>query len=877
MVLPPSLSSLRSQHACVLLVLWLTNFVVPEEVYLNKIAVHINGDHAAADRVARDAGLRNIGQIGTLAGHYLFEIPHRQARSADPSHSHHAALSSHPHVHWFEQQVMRSRKKRDFTGESQGRGFQLNDPYYGSQWYLHGGGHGGFDMNVLSAWEKGYTGKNIVVSILDDGIERDHPDLQANYDPYASYDVNAQDNDPMPRYDATDENRLLGNIPWPERSIPGGLNHLVYGMHGTRCAGEVSATANNSQCAVGIAYNSKIGGVRMLDGEVFDAVEAASLSFNRSHIDIYSASWGPDDDGRVVDGPGPLAKKAFENGIKYGRDGKGSIFVWASGNGGSAQDSCNCDGYANSIYTLSISSTSEHGTKPWYLEECASTLATTYSSGAYNEKQIVTVDLHKRCTQSHTGTSASAPLAAGIVALILEANPELTWRDVQYITLMTSRPEPMVDGQWVTNALGRKVSLRYGYGLMDASRMVELALKWRNVPEQHICLQPSSQKDQGLVGQKHTTTITTDGCKGQRTEVQYLEHVQCRISLSFHPRGSIVLHLTSPQGTRSTILPRRPNDVSSSGFNDWPFLSVHFWGEDPRGQWTLEIENGNPYRSQLDGGRLVSWSLVFHGTKEQPVRLAQRNESQHSTSPQATRPTTAAPKTSKPSTPKPTTQTAVKPTIAPEVLLYPKCHPECVEGCRGSGAKDCVACKHFTNESNRACISWCEDGTYKEGRMCKACHESCRTCFGPTLVECLSCPTGIRFHPKHNTCAEDCMVGTYYGAGHCLPCDKTCKTCQGPGPRDCASCKEGQHLLEGACSRSWIRRMPGSIQGLVLGLVLLCSLILLVIGVILAILLRRQRKLCWAYDRYDKLPCHDGDEDEGTVAMTYGYEDDLKF
>ena len=58
-------------------------------------------------------------------------------------------------------------------------------------------------------------------------------------------------------------------------------------------------------------------GVRMLDGDVFDAVEAASLSFNRSHIDIYSASWGPDDDGRVVDGPGPLAKKAFENGIKY--------------------------------------------------------------------------------------------------------------------------------------------------------------------------------------------------------------------------------------------------------------------------------------------------------------------------------------------------------------------------------------------------------------------------------------------------------------------------------------------------------------------------------------------------------------------------------
>lgn len=60
-------------------------------------------------------------------------------------------------------------------------------------------------------------------------------------------------------------------------------------------------------------------GVRMLDGEVFDAVEATSLSFNKTHIDIYSASWGPDDDGKVVDGPGRLAWKAFEDGIKYVR------------------------------------------------------------------------------------------------------------------------------------------------------------------------------------------------------------------------------------------------------------------------------------------------------------------------------------------------------------------------------------------------------------------------------------------------------------------------------------------------------------------------------------------------------------------------------
>lgn len=102
-------------------------------------------------------------------------------------------------------------------------------------------------------------------------------------------------------------------------------------------------------------------GVRMLDGSVNDAVEAKALGLNPHHIDIYSASWGPEDDGSTVDGPGPLARRAFIYGVTSGRQGKGSIFVWASGNGGRYTDSCNCDGYTNSIFTLSISSATQGG------------------------------------------------------------------------------------------------------------------------------------------------------------------------------------------------------------------------------------------------------------------------------------------------------------------------------------------------------------------------------------------------------------------------------------------------------------------------------------------------------------------------------------
>ena len=72
-----------------------------------------------------------------------------------------------------------------------------------------------------------------------------------------------------------------------------------------------------------------------------------------------------------------------------GRQGKGSIFVWASGTGGRQGDNCDCDGYTDSIYTISISSASQQGLSPWYAEKCSSTLATSYSSGDYTDQRIV--------------------------------------------------------------------------------------------------------------------------------------------------------------------------------------------------------------------------------------------------------------------------------------------------------------------------------------------------------------------------------------------------------------------------------------------------------------------------------------------------------
>ena len=108
------------------------------------------------------------------------------------------------------------------------------------------------------------------------------------------------------------------------------------------------------------------------------------------------------------------------------------------------------------------------------------------SSGTTSERQIVTTDLHHSCTVKHTGTSASAPMAAAIIALTLEANPSLTWRDVQHLMVYTSKPRNLKATDWRTNGLGRKVSHSYGYGLMDTTAMVKLARNWTLVPSQ-VC------------------------------------------------------------------------------------------------------------------------------------------------------------------------------------------------------------------------------------------------------------------------------------------------------------------------------------------------------------------------------------------------------
>ncbi len=94
----------------------------------------------------------------------------------------------------------------------------------------------------------------------------------------------------------------------------------------------------NDKCGVGVAWDAKVSGLRILSGRLTQGDEAAAINYDFQNNHIYSCSWGPADDGRAMDAPPRMVAEAFYNGIVRGRSGLGSLFIFASGNGGFSYD-----------------------------------------------------------------------------------------------------------------------------------------------------------------------------------------------------------------------------------------------------------------------------------------------------------------------------------------------------------------------------------------------------------------------------------------------------------------------------------------------------------------------------------------------------------
>ncbi|GCF01272.1 pheromone processing endoprotease [Zygosaccharomyces mellis] len=458
----------------------------------------------------------------------------------------------------------------------------IHDPLFEKQWHLINTNYPGNDVNVTGLWYENITGHGIVAAIVDDGLDYENEDLKDNFCKEGSWDFNDNTNLPKPR--------------------------LNDDYHGTRCAGEIAA-APNDVCGVGVAYNAKLSGIRILSGEITAEQEAESLIYGLDINDIYSCSWGPADDGKHLQGPTDLVRKALVKGVQEGRDKKGAVYVFASGNGGSFGDNCNYDGYTNSIYSITVGALDHKGLHPAYSESCSALMVTTYSSGS--NEYIHTTDINGQCSDTHGGTSAAAPLAAGIYALILEANPTLTWRDVQYISVLSAKQINDNDGEWQQGALGRKYSHKYGYGKIDAYAMAKMAQTWKNVNPQawyYTRTQPVNQQtNETSVELKSYFTIKKKDLK--KANFKRVEHIIVTVDIDAELRGSTTVDLISPSGMVSKLGVVREYDNSNEGFKEWSFMSVAHWGENAIGDWQLRVNT-------KQDGRLVTfnnWRLKLFG------------------------------------------------------------------------------------------------------------------------------------------------------------------------------------------------------------------------------------------------------------------------
>ncbi|XP_054263948.1 neuroendocrine convertase 1-like isoform X1 [Macrosteles quadrilineatus] len=480
----------------------------------------------------------------------------------------------------------------------------FDDPLWKKQWYglrspLDKSGIG-LGMSLMEVYKMNITGEGVRIAVVDDGVDVTHPDLQQNYDAEYSYDLNHNGSDVTPGY-----------------------KYGIRYYHGTRCAGILSMAANNRECGVGVAYNAKLAAIKMLEQPGVDVVEGQALRYKCEGIDVFSNSWGPGDSGTIMENMGTLSGKAIQRCLQIGRNGKGSIYLFPAGNGKVRGDNCGADAYSNSLYLMTIASATRSGGTTHYSERCSAIFATTYSSGGEDGEGVVTTDPDNTCHNRFGSTSASVPMAAGIVALALQANPNLTYRDVKHLIVMSSEVAPLANnqGSWRRNAAGFWVSMDFGFGLMNAKRMVDLAKTWTTVPENRNCSVSLYFREAITInkGQLLEAIFDTSACSGTSKEVVYLEQLQVVPFIQYGCRGAISIQLTSPTGTTSTLLETRKNDISFKGLIGWPLKSVHFWGERPSGVWMLRIKIHPLHIFQVPTGKFKGFLLIFSGTQDKPL------------------------------------------------------------------------------------------------------------------------------------------------------------------------------------------------------------------------------------------------------------------
>ncbi len=536
-------------------------------------------------------------------------------------------------------------------------------------WHLHntgqksfssGAGTSGEDLKILDVTSQGITGSGIKIAISDTGVDLAHPDLNDNQIVGAHRD-----------YSTTDSTSWKGaNVsPYP----------IELEGHGTAVTGLAAAEGFNKIGSRGVAYGAKYAGFLFI-GNFADtnaSAEAKSLDQLWGNFDIFNYSYGylgcsfvPMSDS-IRDG--------YRAGIKNLRGGKGAVYVKAAGND-YIGDNTDCDA-TNSTTYLGNSNTSEDQNIPYLILAAAmnangniSSYSTpgsgvwvasaggefgttkpamvstdilgcsdglSKSSSTANTFNKGTNTLNSNCdyTSIMNGTSSATPVLSGIVALMLSANPSLSWRDVKHILAMTAQKvnystaamshpvstsiamsSHVYDYFYTVNDAGISYSNSYGFGRVNAQAAVQMAKTYSSAlgtyeETENSNLNNSWYYSSGAIA----LAIPDEDPTGVTSNLSVLhnyviESVQIKISTNHTYVGDLGVELVAPSGKRSRLLLVNSN-IKQSGLSNFTLLTNAFYGEKSLGSWQINVIDGAP----VDTGNLTAWAIKINGHKVTPT------------------------------------------------------------------------------------------------------------------------------------------------------------------------------------------------------------------------------------------------------------------
>ncbi|WP_175955279.1 S8 family serine peptidase [Burkholderia sp. BCC0405] len=482
------------------------------------------------------------------------------------------------------------------------------DPLTSQEWYLT-------DTNVLPVWND-YTGKGVRIGQFEPGgqfatapeiLDIHHPDLATNIDPVWLQTQQA------------------------DRSLPTNVSN-----HATMVAG-VMVAAKNGQGGVGVAYDATVGGYYLANS----GADLSGLGHMVSY-DIANNSWGFTNDFAMSNlQRGQInTESALVSNAQYaadnGRGGLGTIIVTAGGNqrekGGSAQGSLtNNNRFSIEVGAINAQgdlSTLQIGSAP-FSNPGASLLVSAPGSNVVSTSEMLQTDQGSTFGSDYSamqGTSFATPIVSGVVALMLQANPNLGYRDVQKILALAARTVNDSATKWDTNGAhnwnggGMHTSHDYGFGEVDARAAVRLAESW--LTQGTGANEAMYSAASGSLGQVVAPGSTFSSSLSMQAGLT-VEHAEIDFDANVGRLGDLVVTLIAPNGTRSILLNREgkipvgvkgasDTDVGStqSGKFGYTFMSTHDWGEQSAGSWKLEVTDaatGQPVT-------LNNWALRLYGS-----------------------------------------------------------------------------------------------------------------------------------------------------------------------------------------------------------------------------------------------------------------------